>query len=64
MARTPDDDETAAIAAGIQRFIAETALAPSGDQAEATAPWQRAALIEGVSAKAAFDPRGGERWLS
>jgi len=64
MARTSSEDEAAAIAAAIQRFVAETALAPSGEQAEATAPWQQAALIEGVSAKSAFDPQGGERWLS
>lgn len=62
MARTPNDDEAAAIAAAIQRFIAETVPAPGGE--EATGPWQRVALLEGVSAKDAFDPQGGERWLS
>jgi len=63
MARVPNDDEAAAIAAAIQRFVAETTQA-SGGQAEATAPWQRAALLEGVSAKDVFNPQGGERWLS
>jgi hypothetical protein len=63
MARTPSEDEAAVIAAAIQRFVAETAPAPSG-QEEATGPWQRVALLEGVSAKDAFDPQGGDRWLS
>jgi len=63
MARVPNEDEAAAIAAAIQRFVAETAVAPDG-QAEATGPWQRRALLEGVSAKEAFDPQGGDRWLS
>ncbi|HEX7245926.1 MAG TPA: hypothetical protein VF245_10205 [Solirubrobacterales bacterium] len=63
MARTPNDDEAAAIAAAIQRFVAETAPGPGG-QEEAAGPWQRVALLEGVSAKDAFDPQGGERWPS
>ena len=64
MARVPNDDEAAAIAAAIQRFVAETTQA-SGGQAEATAPWQRAALLEGVSAKGSVEDReGGVRWLS
>jgi len=60
----PSDDEAAAIAAAIERFVAETSPAPGGGQEETTAPWQRMALLEGVSAKDAFDPQGGERWLS
>ena len=64
MARSPREDEAAAIAAAIERFHAETAPA-SGGQEEAIGPWQRAALIEGVSAKGtAKDSEGGERWLS
>lgn len=64
MARTPSEDEAAAIAAAIERFRAETAPA-SGTEEEAVAPWQRAALLEGVSAKVTvLDSEGGERWLS
>jgi hypothetical protein len=64
MARSPSDDEAAAIAAAVQRFQAETAPAPN-TEAEAISPWQRAALLEGVSAKGTVeDSEGGERWLS
>jgi len=64
MARSPGDDEAAAIAAAVERFVAETAPAPSG-QDEVVNPWQRAALLEGVSAKGTVDDReGGVRWLS
>jgi hypothetical protein len=45
MARSPSEDEAAAIAAAIERFRAETAPAPG--EAEAIGPWQRAALVEG-----------------
>jgi hypothetical protein len=64
MARSPSEEEAAAIAAAIERFRAETAPAPPGEE-EAIGPWQRAALLEGVSAKGAIeDSEGGERWLS
>ena len=64
MARSPSEDEAAAIAAAIERFRAETAPAPGGEE-EAVGPWQRAALLEGVSAKGTVeDSEGGERWLS
>ena len=64
MALSPREDEAAAIAAAIERFVAETAAAPGGE-GEAIGPWQRAALIEGVSAKGTVeDSEGGERWLS
>jgi hypothetical protein len=64
MARSPSDDEAAAIAAAIERFQMETAPAP-GTEAEAVGPWQRAALLEGISAKGTVDDsEGGERWLS
>ena len=65
MATSPDADEVAAIAAAVQRFVAETA-GPSGEEAEAASPWQRAALVEGVGAKAAVQEhlRGGAKWLS
>ena len=51
MARAARADEAAAIAAAIERFRAETAPA-GGEEREAISPWQRAALAEGVSAKA------------
>ena len=64
MARTPSEDEAAAIAAAIERFRAETAPAsPVGE--DAIGPWQRAALLEGVGAKGKVEEsEGGERWLS
>jgi hypothetical protein len=67
MGATPNEDEAAAIAAAIQRFVAETA-APGGDgQEDRPSPWQRAALIEGVGAKATIvdlEREGGAKWLS
>ena len=64
MTRSPSEDEAAAIAAAIGRFVAETALAPGGEEA-AIGPGQRAALLEGVSAKGTVeDTEGGSRWLS
>ncbi len=65
MARSPSEDEAAAIAAAVERFGAEMAPAPGGEEGEAIGPWQRAALLEGVSAKGTVeDSEGGERWLS
>jgi hypothetical protein len=43
------EEEAAAIAVAIQRFLEETA--PTPEAVETVSPWQRAALIEGVSAK-------------
>ncbi len=64
MVRTPSEDEAVAIAAAIERFRAETAPAP-GTEEDAIGPWQRAALLEGVSAKGTVEKsEGGERWLS
>lgn len=64
MARTPSEDEAAAIAAAIERFRAETAPASAAEE-DATGPWHRVALLEGVSAKGTFGKsEGGERWLS
>jgi hypothetical protein len=64
MARIPSEDEAAAIAAAIERFRVETASAPVVEEA-AIGPWQRAALLEGVSAKGTVEnSEGGERWLS
>jgi hypothetical protein len=65
MTKVASGDEAVAVAAAIARFLADTAPA-SGAGAEAVGPWQRAALIEGVGAKAMAQDRdrGGERWLS
>jgi hypothetical protein len=64
--QTASADEAAAIAAAIARFEAETGA--SDAPAAPVNPWQRAALVEGVSAKEAGrdldDPEGGARWLS
>jgi hypothetical protein len=58
-------DETAAIAAAIARFEAETAPAETV-AGEAVGPWQRAALVEGVGAKGTVQKHleGGSQWLS
>ena len=66
MARLPDPDEAAAIAAAVRRFEADTAPLGGGDGEAAASPWQRAALVEGVSAKrdALEDQKGGLKWLS
>jgi hypothetical protein len=65
MKGNPNVDEAAAIAAAIARFRAETA---PGDmpEAEKTDSWQRAALAEGVSAKATLQSHleGDAKWLS
>lgn len=64
MARTPSEDEAVAIAAAIERFRQETGRA-TGTEEDAIGPWQRAALLEGVSAKGNVEEsEGGERWLS
>jgi hypothetical protein len=64
MALSPCEDEAAAIAAAIERFVAEMAL-PADSGAQAIGPWQRAALLEGIGAKGTVeDSEGGERWLS
>ena len=61
--KSASGEEAAAVAAAIAQFEAEH----SGIAAEAppTSAWQRAALLEGVSAKETIqDLRGGSRWLS
>lgn len=65
MGPSPNADEAAAIAAAVQRFVAETA-APAEDHGEEISPWQRAALVEGVGAKGTVQRHleGGERWQS
>jgi hypothetical protein len=63
MARAPSEDEAVAIATAIEWFQAETAPT-SVTEEDAIGPWQRAALLEGVSAKGTVeDSQGGERWL-
>ncbi len=47
--------EAAAIAAAIQRFTGDTALAPPAEPTGMD-PWLQAALEEGVSAKDPFGP--------
>jgi len=62
--KTANGDEAAAVAAAIARFEAELAAAPAAERRQAPA-WQRAALMEGVSAKETIeDLRGGSAWLS
>ena len=65
MDRSPNADEAAAIAAALERFLAETA--PAGAvEGESIGPWQRAALAEGVGAKGAVQQHleGGVQWQS
>lgn len=64
MTKIAANDEAAAIAAAIGRFEAETA--PVASTEGAIGPWQRAALIEGVGAKASIQnlDEGGSKWLS
>jgi hypothetical protein len=52
-------EEAAAVIAALERFIAETAPIP-GSGARPSNPWQRTALLEGVSAKEAFASPWGE----
>ncbi|MDQ3724819.1 MAG: hypothetical protein M3335_02830 [Actinomycetota bacterium] len=62
--KTAQGDEAAAVAAAIAQFEAEFAGAPAEEKPQAPA-WQRAALIEGVSAKETIEVlRGGSKWLS
>ena len=56
----PTDEEAAAIAAAIERFLTETAPPPA-PVAEGRNPWQRAAIREGVEARAGFGFEWGER---
>ena len=62
--KTAEGLEAAAVAAAIAQFEAELATGPAPEQSQAPA-WQRAALLEGVSAKETIeDLRGGSAWLS
>lgn len=54
-------EEAVAIAAAVERFVAETTPAASAAE-DRIGPWQRAALVEGVSAKRSVkDLEGGMR---
>jgi hypothetical protein len=62
--KTAQGDEAAAVAAAIAHFEAEFAGGPASD-APALPAWQRAAYLEGISAKETIeDLRGGSAWLS
>jgi hypothetical protein len=62
--KTAQGDEAAAVAAAIAQFESELGGAPAQEAPGAPA-WQRAALLEGVSAKETIeDLRGGSAWLS
>ena len=62
--KTAHGDEAAAVAAAIAQFEAELPAVPAPERPKAPA-WQRAALIEGVSAKETIEVlRGGSKWLS
>jgi len=64
MPHSPSEEEAVAIATAVERFAADTAPAAE-ERRPGVSPWQRAALVEGVSAKAGVAEReGGDRWLS
>lgn len=67
MTLAPNADEAAAIAAAIQRFVAETAAPAGGERGQRVNSWQRAALLEGVGKRATIENlegEGGSRWPS
>ncbi len=55
ISQTATPEETAAIAAAIQRFSADTTVVLAAEPTGMD-PWLKAALEEGVSAKAVFGP--------
>jgi hypothetical protein len=64
--RPAGEQEAVAAIAAIERFLAETApaAAEEGEDKEVS-PWQRAALIEGVSVKGTVaDLEREDSWLS
>jgi hypothetical protein len=65
MERSPNSEEAAAIAAAVAQFRSETAPAEVA-AGESVGPWQRAALAEGVGAKAIVQRHleGRFEWLS
>lgn len=59
MLSAAEPQEAAVVIAAVEQFLADTAPVPQRDFS--ANPWQRAALLEGVSAKAAFGPPSAER---
>ena len=51
--------EAAAVIAAVEQFLADTAPAPQ--PTESANPWQRAALLDGVSSKTVFGPNAPDR---
>jgi hypothetical protein len=62
MLGSAEPSEAAAVIAAVEQFLADTAPAP--EPAAAANPWQRTALVEGVSAKQAFGPEQRIAWRS
>ncbi len=58
LAAGADPREAAAVIAAVEQFLADTAPAPR--RRETVNPWQRAALLEGVSSAAGFASPWGE----
>lgn len=61
MASTATPAEAAAIVAALERFVRDTAR-PVETPATAADPWQRAALLEGVSRES--DPDVPDSWIN
>lgn len=62
--KTAQGNEAAAVAAAVAQFEAEFS-GVLAEEAPAAPAWQRAALLEGISAKETIeDLRGGSAWLS
>jgi len=57
IAQAATPEEAAAIAAGVEQFLRDTAPSPSGD-GEGVSPWLAAGLLEGTGR----DPAGGVPW--
>ncbi len=55
VSQTVTPQEAAAIAAAVQRFQSDTAVAPPAAPSGMD-PWLKAALLDGVSAKDSFGP--------
>lgn len=51
-----DESEAAAIAAAVERFAVDTAPPPPSDAGARMTGWQKAALLEGVSARESVYP--------
>lgn len=58
MSGSPEPAEAAAVVAAVERFLADAAPPPA--PARPVDSWQRASLLEGVGAKAAFAAPWGE----